>query len=51
MEVLFLLLLILGALCFLVAALGHTLRNLNLIALGLFFWILVPVIEALEAVH
>lgn len=47
MTVLFLILLLLGAVCFGLAAFGATLQKVNLLALGLLFWILVPLITAL----
>lgn len=48
MEVLILLLLIAGAICFGLAAFGVAAR-VNLIALGLMFWILTALIPALDA--
>jgi hypothetical protein len=49
MPVLFLILLLLGAVCFLVAAFGATPHpRLNVLALGLFFWILVPLIQVFQ---
>ena len=49
MDVLFLLLFIVGAVCFGMAAFGRAVGNVNLIALGLLAWILVPLLEALTA--
>lgn len=49
MEILFLLLLLVGAVCFGAAAFGRAFGNVNLVALGLLAWILVPLIEALVA--
>lgn len=48
MTVLFLLFLLLGAVCFGLAALGVVVRQINLVALGLFFWILVPLVGTLS---
>jgi len=52
-AVVYFILLLLGALCFLRSALGHqvvqrngvTARDLSLVPLGLLFWILVPLIQ------
>lgn len=49
MGLLLLLLLIAGLVCFLIAAVGVASR-VNLLALGLAFWILVPIIQAFPAV-
>ncbi len=49
MGLLFLLLLIAGFICFLGAAFG-TFSRVNLIGLGLAFWILVPLIQAFQVV-
>ncbi|MDQ3223148.1 MAG: hypothetical protein M3Q75_06725 [Gemmatimonadota bacterium] len=49
MGLLFLLLLIAGFVCFVAAAFG-TFSRVNLIGLGLAFWILVPLIQALQGV-
>ena len=48
MELLVILLLFVAAICFLAAALGATFR-LNLVALGLLLWVLVPLINAIRA--
>jgi hypothetical protein len=52
-DVLFLILLILGAVCFLAAAFGWRTANPaswpNLVALGLFCWILVDLIKTARA--
>jgi hypothetical protein len=52
MTVLYTLLLLLATLCFAAAAFNrptatsnNTVNRLNLVALGLFFWVLVPLIE------
>lgn len=59
MDVVYLILLILGALCFLRAALGYTTtdarggaqrRDLSMVPLGLFLWILVPLIQTARVV-
>lgn len=50
MTALFILLLILAAACFIAAALGATLRRVNLMALGLFLWVLVPLIKSMVAI-
>lgn len=44
MNVLYLLLLLLAAISFGASAFGATLRSVNLVALGLLFWVLVPLI-------
>lgn len=49
MAVLFLILLLLAAVCFVVAASGRAVAKLNLVALGLFFWVLVSLIGAIQA--
>lgn len=49
MEILFLFLLIVGAVCFGLAAIGRAVGSVNLVAAGLLAWILVPLIEALAA--
>jgi hypothetical protein len=48
MAVLFLILLLLAAVCFAVAAAGLAASRFNLIAAGLFFWVLVPLIDAVH---
>lgn len=46
MKTLYLVLLIIGAVCFAVATVGGTIHpRINLLALGLLAWILVPLIE------
>lgn len=40
-------LLLLGFVCFVVAALAFPVPRVNLVALGLAFWILVPLLQAL----
>jgi len=46
MKTLYLVLLIIGAACFAVATVGGTIHpRINLLALGLLAWILVPLIE------
>lgn len=49
MNVLYLLLLIFSAISFGLAAFGATIRNINLVALGLMFFVLVPLIETLTS--
>jgi hypothetical protein len=49
MDIVFLLLLLAGALCFAVAVARTFEPKLNLIALGLLFWILVPLIQQIRA--
>lgn len=50
MQVVFLLLLIVSALCFAGAAFGfRTGASVNLVALGLLSWVLVPLIQAIQA--
>lgn len=50
MNVLYLLLLLLAAVCFLLSALGVRTPRVNFLTLGLFFWVLVPLINHLERV-
>ena len=50
MEIVFLLLLLAAALCFLLAACGVNSR-VGLVPLGLFFWVLVALIKAFEAAN
>jgi len=50
MIALFLLLYILAAVCFVLSAFAASVRRVNLLALGLFFWVLVPLIQTLVAV-
>lgn len=49
MTTLYLILLIIGAVCFAIAALAIPVQRINMIAAGLFFWILVPLIQTVEA--
>lgn len=48
MDVLYLVLLFLGALCLLGAAFDTRANRVNLLPLGLFLWILVPLLQTLE---
>ena len=49
MTVLYFILLLLAAICFVVAAADRTVHpRVNLIALGLFFWVLVPLIQTVK---
>jgi hypothetical protein len=50
LAVIYLILLIAGAVCFALAVKPATAR-VNLVALGLFCWVLVPLIHAAKAVH
>lgn len=50
MTVLFLLLLIFGAVCFLLSAFSTRAYRADLLPLGLFFWILIPLIQTLQQV-
>lgn len=53
MTVVYLLLLALAAVCFLSATVGYAFRRndrpWNLVALGLFFWTLVPLVQTAKA--
>lgn len=49
MTVLYLILLIVAAVLFVLAALSVDVRRLNLVALGLFFWVLVPILQTLKS--
>lgn len=51
MTFLYFILLLAGAFCFALATFGRSFvrRELNLVALGLLFWILVPLIQELRA--
>lgn len=53
LAIICLILLLAGALCFAAAAFPEAVvvRRVNLVGLGLFFWILVAVIHAAEALH
>lgn len=53
MTVLYLLLLGLAALCFVASALGRGRYDtrVNLVSLGLFFWVLVPLIQTARAIN
>lgn len=48
MLALYLLLLVISAVLFALAAFGTTFRNVNLMAAGLFFWVLVPLLQTLQ---
>lgn len=48
MTVVFLLLLVVAAVLFALAAFGVGVRKVNLISLGLFSWVLVPLIQTLQ---
>lgn len=48
MVLLYFVLLILATICFGLAALNKPVGKLNIIALGLFFWMLVPTIQMLN---
>lgn len=48
MTTIYLLLLIAGAVCFGLAAFNVAVGRLNLVALGLLFWVLVPLIQRLQ---
>lgn len=48
MTVLFLILLVLSAVCFGAAAAGRVFRDINLVALGLLLWVLVPLINTIR---
>lgn len=51
MTVIFVLLLVLALVCFLLGALGVRVgeqRQFNLVALGLLFWVLVPLIQQIN---
>jgi len=48
MTVLYLILLIAAALLFVLAAFSVDVRRLNLVALGLFCWVLVPLIQTVD---
>ena len=50
MELIVVLLLLAGAVCFGLAAFGFATR-VNLLAAGLLFWILVPLISAFQAIE
>jgi hypothetical protein len=49
MVVVFLILLLLALVCFLVAASGRASARVNLVALGLAFWVAVPLIQTIQA--
>lgn len=49
MKVLYLILLILGALCFAAAATNKVATTFNLVAAGLLAWILVPLIQQIDS--
>jgi hypothetical protein len=46
--VLYFVLLLLSAVCFVLSALGFSHRKLNFFALGLFFWVMVPLLQTLQ---
>lgn len=48
MTTLYLVFLLLSAVCFGMAAVGAALRNVNLVALGLLFFVLVPLVQTLR---
>jgi lipoprotein signal peptidase len=48
MTVVFLILLLLSLVCFLVAASGRALAQVNLVALGLALWVAVPLIQTIQ---
>lgn len=48
MTALYLVLLILSLVCFAVAAFGVVVDRVNLLALGLAFWVLVPLIQVAQ---
>ena len=50
MEAIFLVLLIVAAVCFALAAF-NTAARVNLVALGLFAWILIPLIKAIQSIQ
>lgn len=50
MEALFMVFLLLAAVCFLVAAFGTPVTTrVNFVAAGLFLWVLVPLLKAIQA--
>lgn len=49
MDVLFLILFLAAAVCFLLTAFNQAVRNVNTLALGLFFAVTVPLIKAFQA--
>lgn len=48
MNTLYFILLLLGAVSFALAAFSVVFRKINLMALGLLFWVLVPLIQTLK---
>ena len=48
MQTVYVILFLLSAGCFLVHLLGGRVRQVDLVGLGLFFWVLVPLIHALH---
>ncbi len=50
-DIIFLLLLVVAAVCFGLAAASAAVGRINLVALGLFAWVLVAVIKAIQAVQ
>lgn len=49
MATLYMILYLFAAVCFALAAMGVPVRTINLLGLGLFFWVLVPLIMSLKA--
>lgn len=50
MNILYLILLLGGALCFAAEASGRVTSRFNLLALGLLLWVLVPLIQTIDRV-
>lgn len=50
MDVIYLLLFVVAAVCFSLAAYGVTVNRVNLVALGLLSWVLVPLLQVLQHV-
>lgn len=48
MILFYLILLILAAVCFILSALNKPVATFNLLAFGLFFWVLVPTLQTFE---
>ena len=49
MNTLYLILYLLAAICFVAAASGRVVAKYNLVAAGLFLWVLVPLIQTIKA--
>lgn len=49
MTTLYVVLFLLSAVCFLLAAFSVPVQKINILALGLFFWVMVPLIIALQS--